>query len=302
MILDFELSHLELTEHQKEMLRPPEDRLTQLIFPKAFKDRARVKRSWKRKDKWSKKFKGLFAGKNAKKWGKRLREGDQEQLLADAQGRAKVKPQAQPKKKAKKDEGKDKKDEGKDTDEAKDKERKARQNKWQATRRSKGTEPCKESPWHDKYVRVLAENHYEGHRGLVKSVSKYVKQQEDEPDKYRLTLQSTSGKTSHTILVDSDAVILEDEAWAAPKHFSFDYLRLSKDRKLEIANDVAVKNLEKVQKGVMHEIGTVLAALREIEERIGIPKDTVVIEPTVASAWARDGVPLSSPIDEEIQV
>ena len=88
-IFEFAVSKLELTDHQKAMLEPPESRLAKLVFPKSIRDRATKKR-WKRKSKWADKFTGLFTGKLTKKWAKRLRAGEGEGLKADARGTAKA--------------------------------------------------------------------------------------------------------------------------------------------------------------------------------------------------------------------
>ena len=86
---------LELTDHQKKMLEPPEKRLSELRFPKSFEDRVRrQRRGDRRKSKWASKFRGLFMGKSASKWLKRQRAG--EDLAPEARGIAKAKKETAP--------------------------------------------------------------------------------------------------------------------------------------------------------------------------------------------------------------
>ena len=40
--------------------------------------------------------------------------------------------------------------------------------------------------------------------------------------------------------------------------------------------------------GELIELGTVAAAMIEIQERVGVPENTILIEPTIAAAFARD--------------
>jgi hypothetical protein len=92
---------LELTDHQKHMLKSPEDRVSELIFPASIKSRVRNHRRLTRKNKWASKFKGLFTGKSARKWAERLKgKGGRATLTSEARGRAKVsikaKAQAEP--------------------------------------------------------------------------------------------------------------------------------------------------------------------------------------------------------------
>ena len=48
------------------------------------------------------------------------------------------------------------------------------------------------------------------------------------------------------------------------------------------------------------EVGTVAAAMIEVRERVGVPDHTILIEPTVADAFARDrGAEPSAPNAED---
>ena len=52
--------------------------------------------------------------------------------------------------------------------------------------------------------------------------------------------------------------------------------------------------------GELIELGTVKAAMVEIQERVGVPENTILIEPTVAAAFARDrGTEPSAPNAED---
>ena len=51
-IFSIEFRSLELTEHQKKMLEPPEKRMDSMVFPKSYKDRATRRRRQKRSCKW----------------------------------------------------------------------------------------------------------------------------------------------------------------------------------------------------------------------------------------------------------
>ena len=64
---------LELTEHQKAMLKPPEDRIAEIKFPKSISDRVQLVRKSHRKSRWGSKFKNQLVGKSAMKWAKRLK-------------------------------------------------------------------------------------------------------------------------------------------------------------------------------------------------------------------------------------
>ena len=90
-------------------------------------------------------------------------------------------------------------------------------------RGQEAAEPCKESPWNDREVRVLKENCYEGLRGTVRSVRKY-NTEPTEPEKYSLQVMSDLGEgKGKMMLVDSDEVVLEDPLWAEPKPMHLDY-------------------------------------------------------------------------------
>ena len=229
-IFELALSSLELTDHQKLMLEPPESRLKNLVFPKSIRDRATVKRSCKRRNKWATKFEGLFHGKSAKKWAKRLRAGGREELKAEARGTAKARARPASKAEAKKQGGSMA---GKLIAQAKkkQKDRIKDRRKYAKSTGKEPTEPCEKSPWHDQEVRVVKENCYEGLRGVVKGVSKY-KTEPTEPEKYSLNVLSVEegGKAGKMMVLDSDEVVIEDPKWAEPQRVELDFRRLPPPR------------------------------------------------------------------------
>jgi hypothetical protein len=94
LVLDFDFADLELTEHQKIMLVPPEKRLVALNFPASLRRRAH-QRAIHRKNRWAEKFTQHCTGKFAKKWRKRASEqGGLTSLGEKSQGTAKVAPSA----------------------------------------------------------------------------------------------------------------------------------------------------------------------------------------------------------------
>ena len=88
------------------------------------------------------------------------------------------------------------------------------------------TESCEKSQWHDREVRVVKENYYEGLRGFVKTVSKY-QTEPTEPEKYRLqVLSAEGGKAGKMMVLDSDDAVIEDPKWAEPARIDLDFRTL----------------------------------------------------------------------------
>ena len=71
--LDFETKDLQLTEHQKAMLLPPEIRIKSLLMPASIRARVQSKKVAKRRSRWAEKYTGVFAGKLAKKWNRAVK-------------------------------------------------------------------------------------------------------------------------------------------------------------------------------------------------------------------------------------
>ena len=98
-VLEIAALDLELTEEQKNMLRPPEDRIKELQFPHDLQNRVRQrkKRTERRKNKWASKFQGLFLGKLSRKWSKKRGEpGGLAELAEESRGVAKAKLSSRP--------------------------------------------------------------------------------------------------------------------------------------------------------------------------------------------------------------
>ena len=303
-IFAIEMRSLELTDHQKTMLETPEERMAKMVFPMSIRDRASIQRKRKRKNKWAEKFRGVFQGKASQKWASRVRSG--EDLSAEAKGTARARPRLAASADAA---SKKKTTAGKFLEKAKKvhEKGKKRSEVWRRDndkRRGKDTtDPCEDSPWHDRALRVLKEGDYEGLKGVVTCVSKY-KTEPTEPEKYRLQLLSDFEKGKEgkgkMMLLDSDEVILEDESWAEPKPLHIDYRSSEiKSRRLELADKLAIGLVEKVAFGTLLELGSVTAAMTEVAERVGLPENTILIEPTIAVAWARDGIEPAAPSEED---
>ena len=267
------------------MLEPPEKRIDQLQFPKAFGDRVRRKRAQNRRSKWASKFRGLLAGKSSRKWHKRLQVG--EDLAPEARGVAK----------ATKVEAKSRKPSFIEKVLSKARVKKGRKD---ARRRGReATEPCEDSPWHGQVVRVIRENLHEGKKGRVTTVSKYVTEP-GEPEKYRLhMLDETAASKSAMMILDSDEVVVEDETWTKPKPMQLDYRGFGQVRKRQLADELAISAVEAIQEDTLLELGTVAAMMAEVGERVGVPENAMMIEPTIAAAWARDSAEPVKPNEED---
>ena len=69
-----------------------------------------------------------------------------------------------------------------------------------------------------------------------------------------------------------------------------DWRKCQPPRRAVLAQDLAIGDCEFIEKGRTLELGTVCALLGELQERIEVPEDTMLVEPTVAVTWARDGL------------
>jgi hypothetical protein len=94
LVLELDFAHLELSEHQKIMLVPPELRLNNLSFPASMRRRAHH-RAANRKNRWGEKFKHQLNPQFTAKWRQRASEKNGLASLAEkSQGTAKVAPSA----------------------------------------------------------------------------------------------------------------------------------------------------------------------------------------------------------------
>ena len=73
-VFDFEIQLLDLTDHQKLMLKPVEERLKNILPPGSLGARVAKNRKRDRKSRWRSKLQGHFAGTSAKKWVKKLQD------------------------------------------------------------------------------------------------------------------------------------------------------------------------------------------------------------------------------------
>ena len=124
------------------------------------------------------------------------------------------------------------------------KKKREQERRHNAKKRGKeATEPCEESPWHGKTVRVSSETIHEGSKGFVSSVSRYPS-----TDKYRLQLrEETVADKTRMILVESDDVVLEDDRWLEPKPMLLDYRKCTLERRLKLADEMAISAVESVR-------------------------------------------------------
>ena len=175
-----------MTEHQREMLKPVEKRISQLVFPKSIADRVTKKRGEKRQSRWSSKFRGIFLGKSSAKWKTRLAQGGREQLEVESLGQAKLSERqllAKQLKLAKAGLGSRFMA---NTSRVLKASKAKRQQESRARREAKdkhNLEICEQSPWHERHIRVTNEGPNEGRVGVVQSVLKYC---DVEPAEFRL--------------------------------------------------------------------------------------------------------------------
>ena len=110
------------------------------------------------------------------------------------------------------------------------------------------------------------------------------------------------------ILVDASDVVLEEPEWdimvqngrVAPYHI--DWRRCPFARREYLAKDLAITNCETITTGEMLELGTVLALMGELQERIQVDEDTMLVDPSNAKMWACLGLETSvkEPTPEEL--
>ena len=160
-LLELSKLDLELTDEQKEMLKPPEERIKALQFPHALENRVKQNRAKARKNRWGAKFHGRFLGKLQAKWHTKLQtQGGKDELLETSKGVAKAKLSHRKPKEPK-------------TMAEKLKQRlKAGSNTRAQAKKleKKGLEECEASPWHGTHIRVTHEGLHEGRYGPVRAV------------------------------------------------------------------------------------------------------------------------------------
>lgn len=101
------------------------------------------------------------------------------------------------------------------------------------------------------------------------------------------------------MLVEDSEVTIEDEDWAEPAPVRIDWRVCNEARRRELADKLALSLVERIEPSVTLEVGTVATAMAEIRERIPVPESTVLLEPAVAAALARDGLAPEAPNEED---
>ena len=319
---------LELTEEQRDMLRTPEERIKDIQFPHALQNRVKLSRNTARKNRWGSKFRGQFVGKLAVKWNKAKREaGGRDALESKSRGVAKAKaPNRAPKKKST----------------FAEKLKQKQQTGWNKTKEAKkkekeGLEPCEDSPWHNKIVRVTEEGVNEGRHGRVQDVWRV----ENCEGEFRLRVlevetgaifqiqskqargptgraeaerkgsgcraeaqRKPSGRAAEAerelapVGPRAWEVVVE-QAWKPAKPGRIDWRVCRGPRRTELAKHLAIMNCEFIDKNRTLELGTVRALMGEIEERVGVPEGVVLVEPTISITWAREDQGDDEPTAEE---
>lgn len=161
-LLELGALDLELTDEQRDMLRPPEERIKEIQFPRALQDRVKMRRAMHRKNKWASKFRGQFAGKLQAKWNK---------AKLDAAGRGALESKSRGVGKVKRSVGRPAKTKSTFSEKLKAKQKGECYEKMKAEKKEKeGLELCKDSPWHGTSVRVTEEGVHEGRHGNVHDV------------------------------------------------------------------------------------------------------------------------------------
>ena len=90
-----------------------------------------------------------------------------------------------------------------------------------------------------------------------------------------------------TVFTTFSSDVVLDKPWPKPKPHKVDWRVCRLPRRYQVARELAITNCEFIETGNTLELGTVHALMGEIGERVGIPDGVLLIEPTVAVAWAR---------------
>ena len=296
---DFAFQGLELTEHQKLMLLPPDKRIKQLVYPEAVKNRVMLKKSGKRKNQWGAKFGKFFAGRAALRWQEKASKHGRAKLEQEHAPKAKVSTKNVDKKLASIRKGKGKSAESGPTGdkgviETADKTaaENAAKSKYDDNKRRRNTkegareEEGPEHEWLKKNVRVVAECEDEGRAGLVTNVYRYNNGDADEHLKCNILSECGVFCTS--------IEHLEEDVFGKPKpiDFKLDYRRIKAPKRAAIRHTLegTDENLEMIKAGTMIEQSTVAAILTEMELRL-TPKDTKIVIPSVCTAWTFEEPP-----------
>ncbi len=100
LIIDVNGEILELTDHQRAMLKPPEERMRELVFPSSLAHRRAQKRKGHRTSRWARKFSERWTAKLQRKWKRRAANPEAlAELKLQSEGKVSA-PKATPKAKS----------------------------------------------------------------------------------------------------------------------------------------------------------------------------------------------------------
>ena len=237
----------------------------------------------RRKSLWSGKFIGHFAGKSSRKWAAKLSQGGgRTELEQKSAGKAKQKNVVVVKCKTVVS------DENTKTLAPKGKAgtRGTAQKKQAWKNGTQGVVHVSDSPWLGQAVRVVAEGLHEGRVGKVTSVDQYVG---IEPAEYRLqAADAISEKAGGVFLVRDKQVEVQRHDYTQASSFKLDYRLFAKSRREAMAKELASSLLEYIVSGTTLELGTVQALLAEVQLRVPVPQNSLVVEPTISHLLSED--------------
>ena len=268
--LDFETKDLQLTEHQKAMLLPPDKRIKNLQMPSSIKARVKSKKVEKRRSRWAEKYTGVFAGKLAKKWNRAVKRWGYALGFKDLENKAgpttNLKPTLFP---------------------ATKRRPKA---KGKAQPFLMHESEVQNSPWLQKMVRVVgneAGQDMVGRVGLVHRV--YTRGGEEWA---RVTEVTLDGGTNQFDVPTKSLVDAEYDSKVHPIPVTLNWNKLKGAKRADVISklqaDKHPDNLEAVLPGKPIEHMTIKAALYELEYRFQ-DANVVMVHPDVTASLGQSG-------------
>ena len=280
LMLDFATEKLELTEHQKAMLSPPENRIKQIQYPAAIKRRAHFISKF-RKNRWAAKFKSHFLGKAAVAWREKIAKHGKNKFHESVAATAKTKFKALPKTKARRS-FKAAVEEPETLSEAIEEDKKETRKRG---RKTQTREKLDEHEFLKKQVRVVGECAEEGRCGEVTEISKATSTDEH----YTCHIISENGVFS--VRVEYLELVDSHKAFSEPAPFKIDLRTFKAPQRRALKHSLESSNdsLEKVVRNQTLEQSTMAAIVAEIEMRLR-PEDTVIVIPSISTVWCKDKV------------
>ena len=111
----------------------------------------------------------------------------------------------------------------------------------------------------------------------------------------RLHCMSENGR----VFTCTESETILEKKWEKPKPGTLDWRGIREGRRTEIAKDLAISMIEKVEKGKLLEDLQVEAILYEIKMRVGCPSKTLVVPPSMGRVFGREKFePLSLSTEE----